>query len=84
MVLVLARTLLKEGAAADSEVRTVCGKRVVGRHCYGSYGSYRSYRSYGCSEVQQMIIKNNFASFFGLILQFFTNLMKGNKSYKNI
>jgi hypothetical protein len=81
MVLVLARTLLKEGAAADSEVRAVCGKRVVGRHCYRSY---RSYRSYGCSEVQQMIIKNNFASFFGLILQFFTNLMKGNKSYKNI
>jgi hypothetical protein len=33
MVLVLARTLLKEGAAADSEVRAVCGKRVVG-HSY--------------------------------------------------
>jgi hypothetical protein len=66
MVLVLTRTLLKEGAAADSEVRTVNGKRVK-RHSY---------------EVQQMKSFINLASFFtNLVKKMKTNIIKYQKCH---
>jgi hypothetical protein len=60
VILIFAGAGLEEGAASNSKVRAVRGKRVV-RHC---------------SEVQQMISFYQFHSFFALILYYFTNIRK--------
>jgi phosphate starvation-inducible membrane PsiE len=60
VILVFAGAFLVEGAASNSKVGAVRGKRVV-RHC---------------SEVQQIISFHEFNSFFALILYYFTNFVK--------